>query len=87
MGGPRTVKGRAREAARRLAEEYEAACALVHDSPFELLVATILSAQCTDERVNMVTPAVFERWPAPAALAAADPAELEAVIKRGPLPR
>jgi endonuclease-3 len=75
------VKGRAREVARRLAGEYPAACALVHSSPFELLVATILSAQCTDERVNMVTPEVFKRWPSPAALAAADPAELEEVIK------
>ena len=80
MGKPRTVKGRAREVARRLAEEYPAECALVHSSPFELVVATILSAQCTDERVNMVTPEVFRRWPTPADLAKAAPFELEAVI-------
>ena len=80
MGKPRTIKGRAREVARRLAEEYPAECALVHSNPFELVVATILSAQCTDERVNMVTPEVFRRWPAPADLAKADPEELESVI-------
>ena len=66
--------------ARRLAEEYPAECALVHSNPFELVVATILSAQCTDERVNMVTPEVFRRWPTPADLARADPGEVESVI-------
>ena len=81
MAKPRTVKGRAKEVARRLAEEYTAACALVHSSPYELIVATILSAQCTDERVNMVTPEVFRRWPTPADLAKADPEELEEVIR------
>ena len=80
MGRPRTIKGRAREVARRLAEEYPAECALVHSSPFELLVATILSAQTTDERVNLVTPEVFRRWPTPADLAKADPEEVESVI-------
>ncbi|MGH8999288.1 MAG: endonuclease III [Acidimicrobiia bacterium] len=80
MGAPRTIKGRAKEIARRLTGEYPAECALVHRNPFELVVATILSAQCTDERVNMVTPEVFRRWPGPAELAAADPAELEEVI-------
>jgi endonuclease-3 len=80
MGRPRTIKGRAREVARRLAEEYPAECALVHSNPFELVVATILSAQCTDERVNLVTPEVFRRWPTPADLAKADPEELESVI-------
>jgi endonuclease-3 len=80
MGKPRTIKGRAREVARRLAEEYPAECALVHSNPFELVVATILSAQCTDERVNMVTPELFRRWPTPADLAKADPEELESVI-------
>jgi endonuclease-3 len=74
------VEGRAREVARRLAEEYPAACALVHSSPFELLVATVLSAQTTDERVNQVTPEVFRRWPTPADLAKADPDDLEGVI-------
>lgn len=80
MGKPRTIKGRAREVARRLAEEYPAECALVHRNPFELAVATVLSAQTTDERVNMVTPELFRRWPTPADLAKADPAEVELVI-------
>ena len=80
MGKPRTIKGRAREVARRLAEEYPAECALVHSSPFELVVATVLSAQTTDERVNSVTPELFRRWPTPADLAKADPEELESVI-------
>ena len=80
MGKPRTIKGRAREVARRLAEEYPAECALVHQNPFELAVATVLSAQTTDERVNMVTPELFRRWPTPADLAKADPEELESVI-------
>ncbi len=80
MGRPRTIKGRAKEVARRLAEEYPAECALVHKNPFELLVATVLSAQTTDERVNSVTPEVFRRWPTPADLAKADPEELESVI-------
>jgi endonuclease III len=80
MGKPRTIKGRAREVARRLAEEYPAECALVHKNAFELVVATVLSAQTTDERVNMVTPGLFRRWPTPADLAKADPEELESVI-------
>lgn len=56
-------------------------CPLHHDDPFQLLVATVLSAQTTDEGVNKVTPALFARWPAAADLAGADPAELEAVIR------
>ena len=80
MGKPRTIKGRAREVARRLAEEYPADCALVHKNPFELVVATVLSAQTTDERVNMVTPELFRRWPTPSDLAKAAPFELESVI-------
>ncbi len=59
----------------------EAACALRHASAFELLVATILSAQCTDERVNQVTPALFKRFPNAAALAAAEQSELEDLIR------
>jgi endonuclease III len=55
--------------------------ALHYKTPLQLLVATILSAQCTDERVNQVTPAVFERYPTPDALAAADPGELEELIR------
>ncbi len=65
-----------------LDEAYpEAECALTHRSPWELLVATILSAQCTDARVNMVTPELFRRFPTPAAMAKAKPAELEALIR------
>ncbi len=56
-------------------------CALNHRSPWELLVATILSAQCTDVRVNMVTPALFKRFPTPQAMAKASLPELEALIK------
>lgn len=81
---PRTAAGRARRAHERLAEEYPGTaatlCALVHRNPYELLAATILSAQTTDERVNMVTPTLFARYPTPEDLAAADPAELEAII-------
>ncbi|MDR3358324.1 MAG: endonuclease III [Desulfovibrio sp.] len=54
---------------------------LVAGSPWELLVATVLAAQCTDVRVNTVTPALFARWPSPVALAGADRAELEAIIR------
>jgi endonuclease-3 len=65
-----------------LAAEYPLAhCELEYRNPYELLVATILSAQCTDKRVNMVTPALFARYPDARALAAADPAELEAMIR------
>lgn len=85
MPRPRSAAGRAREAAARLADAYPGSaaelCALVHDGPFQLLVATILSAQCTDERVNQVTPALFARYPDPGSLAAAEEAELEALIR------
>ena len=54
---------------------------LTHRSPWELLVATILSAQCTDQRVNQVTPALFARYRTPKALAQANPTELEGLIK------
>jgi endonuclease-3 len=56
-------------------------CALIHRSPWELLVATILSAQCTDVRVNMVTPELFKRFPTPAAMAKATLPQLEALIR------
>jgi len=70
MGKPRSPKGRARETLARLQKEYpDVKCALDHKSAFELLVATILSAQCTVKRVNMVTPELFKRFPTPAALA------------------
>ena len=66
----------------RLARAYpDAKCALDHRNPFELVVATILSAQCTDARVNLTTPALFARFPDPASLAAADPGEVEALVK------
>lgn len=55
-------------------------CALGHDSPFQLLIATMLSAQTTDLKVNEVTPELFRRWPTPAAMAEADPAEVGDVI-------
>ncbi len=77
-----TRRERAGHVLARLKDAYpEARCALVHRNPFELLVATILSAQCTDERVNMVTPGLFRRWPTPQAMAAADPGELEETIR------
>lgn len=59
----------------------DAHCALDHASPWQLLVATMLSAQCTDVRVNRVTPALFARFPSPAALAGAELAELEELIR------
>lgn len=58
----------------------DARCALDYRNPLELLVATMLSAQCTDERVNMVTPALFARYPDAASYAEAEPAELEDLI-------
>lgn len=76
---------RALEINRRLGSEYpgtaRALCALGHGDAFQLLVATILSAQCTDERVNLVTPAVFARYPTPEDLAAAEPGALEELIR------
>ncbi len=84
MARPRTPAGRARRTAERLAEEFPGStrdlCALDHTDPFHLLAATILSAQCTDERVNLTTPALFARFPDATALAAADPAEVEELI-------
>ncbi|MBN1337076.1 MAG: endonuclease III [Deltaproteobacteria bacterium] len=58
----------------------DAGCELVHASAFELLISTILSAQCTDAQVNAVTPELFRRWPDARALAASDPSEVEQVI-------
>jgi endonuclease-3 len=60
----------------------DAHCELVHASPFELIVATVLSAQSTDVMVNQVTPELFRRWPTPEALARAKPAEVERVVGR-----
>ncbi|HKY60155.1 MAG TPA: endonuclease III [Gemmatimonadota bacterium] len=83
---PRESKKKKRERAERvydlLAEEHpDARTALHHKNAYQLAVATILSAQCTDERVNAVTPALFEQWPTPADLAGARPRELEKVIR------
>lgn len=76
---------RARKIGERLAAEYPGSatelCALTHHNAFELLIATILSAQCTDERVNLVMPALFARYPTPQDLAGADRAELEQLIR------
>lgn len=75
-------KARGRRIVRKLHRLYpDADCALHHDSALELLVATILSAQCTDERVNQVTPELFRRYRSAADYAAADPARLEALIR------
>ena len=82
MAGPRTPKTRTREVARRLADEYPVAiCELDHRNAFELLAATILSAQCTDARVNMVTPALFARFPDAPSLAVAAVDEVETIIR------
>ncbi|HEY2414522.1 MAG TPA: endonuclease III [Pirellulaceae bacterium] len=75
-------KKRARQVAELLKKEYrDAECALVHDTPFELLIATILSAQCTDERVNIVTKDLFAKYSTPAALAAVPLPQLEKLIQ------
>ena len=76
------LKEHAADVYARLAHEYpDAHCELDHRNPLELLAATILSAQCTDKRVNMVTPTLFARYPDARALSEADPAELEEIIK------
>jgi endonuclease-3 len=85
MARPRTPSGRARATNERLAIEYPGSaqelCALDHADPFQLLVATILSAQCTDARVNMTTPALFARYPDAESLAGADLADVEDLIR------
>ena len=85
MARPRTPKGRAREVFDRLADVYpgtaQELCELDFGTPFQLAVATILSAQTTDVRVNMVTPVLFAKWPDAAALASADTAEVEEVLR------
>lgn len=73
---------RVRRLLKALEKAYpEALCALNHKTPFQLLVATILSAQCTDERVNLVTPALFARYPDAAALSAAPLDDVESLIR------
>ena len=85
MARPRTAAGRARRTHELLAIEYPGRaldlCELNHTNPFELLAATILSAQCTDARVNLVTPALFARYPTPEDLAHAEPAAVEELIR------
>ena len=76
------LKKRANRIVSVLARTYpDVECALRHTSPYQLLAATILSAQCTDERVNMVTPDLFRRYPTPTDLAAAPPADVEKIIQ------
>ena len=66
----------------RLKEEYPVAiCELDHRNPYELLAATILSAQCTDVRVNMVTPALFAKYPSPYELAVANITDVETLVR------
>jgi endonuclease-3 len=82
---PRSPGGRARRTLERLGQEYPGTarelCALEHRNPYELLAATILSAQTTDERVNMVTPHLFAAYPTPEDLAAADPLAVEEIVR------
>ena len=76
------LKKHARKIVRSLKKTYpDAECALRHDDPFQLLAATILSAQCTDERVNMVTPKLFQRFPTPEKLAASKQRDVERIIQ------
>jgi endonuclease III len=81
----RTLKNRARTVASRLADEYPGTarelCALRFETPFQLLAATILSAQSTDVRVNMVTPELFRAYPDPPSLASADPEAVEEIVR------
>jgi endonuclease III len=80
--GAEQKAARTKEILKRLKKTYpDAHCALNYRNPYELLVATILSAQCTDVRVNLVTPALFERYPSADDLSAAKPDELEDMIK------
>ncbi len=81
MARPRGARARAERVIELLAEEYpDARCALVHENPYQLLVATILSAQCTDDMVNKVTPEIFASYPAPSDLAGANPDQLEEIV-------
>ncbi len=82
MPRPRGARTRAEEVVTRLRDEYpDVRCALNHDDAYQLLVATILSAQTTDERVNIVTPELFAKYPTPADLAHAAPADVERLIQ------
>ena len=82
MAKPRTPGGRAKEVASRLAVLYPGAeCELTHSNAYELLSATILSAQCTDARVNMVTPNLFAKYPTVDSLAVANPTDVEEIVR------
>ncbi len=85
MGKPRSPKGRAAVIAERLAIQFPGTtkdlCELDHENPFQLLAATILSAQTTDVRVNLVTPVLFAKYSTPAALAGANVEELEEIVR------
>ncbi len=72
---------RALRISRTLRRLYPAKCALTHDNPFQLLIATILSAQCTDVRVNLVTPALFAKYKTVKDFANADPVDIESIIR------
>lgn len=77
-----TKEERALEVIRRLKKEYpDAQCTLDYGEPWQLLVSVRLAAQCTDKRVDQVTPQLYARFPSVAALAAADPAEIEAIVR------
>ncbi|MGH2345207.1 MAG: endonuclease III [Chloroflexota bacterium] len=77
-----SIRGRALQVVERLAAAYpDAKCSLDYAGPFQLLIATILAAQCTDERVNQVTPALFARFPTPAAFAEAPLPDIEEAIR------
>src|SRR5207253_10728995 len=78
---PRGARTRARLTVERLRDLYPAATELSHENPFQLLIATILSAQTTDRSVNLVSPELFRRYPTAEDLAAADPAVIETLIK------
>lgn len=78
---PRGAPERARLTVERLRDLYPAATELTHENPFQLLIATILSAQTTDRSVNLVTPELFRRYPTAFDLAAANPADVEGLIK------
>lgn len=78
---PRGARQRALLTVERLRDLYQAETELTHENAFQLLIATILSAQTTDRSVNLVTPELFRRYPAAEDLAAADPAEVERLIK------
>ncbi|MAQ88858.1 MAG: endonuclease III [Rhodopirellula sp.] len=82
MAASREEKNHARRVVRHLAKHYaDAECALNYESPFQLLIATILSAQCTDERVNIVTADLFAKYPTAYDLAQATQKQVEKIVK------